>query len=325
MTSDSHPHSLQGPPIHVAAGAIFNDLGQVLLSLRPQHVHQGGLWEFPGGKIEAGEQVLAALTRELREELGIDLRQARPLIRVRHDYGDRCVLLDIWRVERFEGQARGREGQQLAWVEPEDLPRWPMPAADLPIVDAVRLPSAYLITGADAAQPDVFMRQLERRLDQGIRLVQLRAKTLPHADYRALARRVVAACHARGARLLLNADPALVTETGADGVHLSGDRLARLHERPLARGAAWVAASCHDLADLEAAQRLGVDFVVVSPVQPTASHPGAAALGWDGLVRFTEQARVPVYALGGMTPGDLERCHRCGAQGIAAIRALWED
>lgn len=320
---DSQPRFPQVRSIHVAAGAIFNERGQVLLSLRPPHAHQGDLWEFPGGKVEADEQPAQALARELDEELGLRLQQARPLIQIDHDYGDRRVLLDIWRVQRFEGSPQGREGQRLAWVDPEDLPTWPMPAADVPVVNAVRLPTAYLITGADPERGEDFLGRLQRCLDAGVRLVQLRAKALSRADYVALARRVVPICHARGARVLLNADPALVAETGADGVHLSSERLARLRDRPLPQADGWVGASCHTLAELEAAQRLGADFVVVSPVLPTASHPAALPLDWEGLARFTALARVPVYALGGMGPDDLERCYGCGAQGIAAIRGLW--
>jgi 8-oxo-dGTP diphosphatase len=309
-------------PIHVAAAAIFNERGQVLLSLRPDHVHQGGLWEFPGGKLQPGEAVEAALRRELREELGIEVTASRPLIRVRHDYPDRSVLLDVWRVDRYAGVPRGCEGQCLDWVDPELLPARAMPAADLPIVNAVRLPEIYLITGEPDCGADEFLLRLQRALDRGVRLVQLRAKTLGDSHYQELAEQAVPLCQSYGARVLLNAEPELAEMMGADGVHLSAARLLASDHRPLPREL-LVAASCHNHGELHRARALDVDFVVVSPVLNTASHPGARPLGWSGLTDLSGQAGIPVYALGGMAPEHLAQAHACGAQGIAGIRSLW--
>src|SRR5690606_2777302 len=116
------------------------------ISLRPAHAHQGGLWEFPGGKVDADEDAFAALARELDEELGIAITSARPLIRIPHSYPDRQVLLDVWRVSSFVGTPYGREGQRIAWVAPAKLDASVFPAANGPIVTAARLPDRYLIT-----------------------------------------------------------------------------------------------------------------------------------------------------------------------------------
>ena len=124
--------------VHVAVGLVVNAGGQVLVTRRPANVHQGGLWEFPGGKLEPGEEVQAGLTRELQEELGIMVMAARPVLRVHHDYPDKSVLLDVWRVEAYRGQPRGLEGQPLAWFSPEALASLPLPAADQPIVQALQ-------------------------------------------------------------------------------------------------------------------------------------------------------------------------------------------
>lgn len=132
--------------IHVAAAVIRAVDGRVLIAKRPLDKHQGGLWEFPGGKVEAGESVEAALARELAEELGITVTAAQPLIQVRHDYPDKQVLLDVWQVLAFSGEPHGAEGQPLAWVEPAQLPGYSFPAANRPIVAAARLPDRYLIT-----------------------------------------------------------------------------------------------------------------------------------------------------------------------------------
>ncbi|HEY9199616.1 MAG TPA: Nudix family hydrolase [Gammaproteobacteria bacterium] len=312
--------------IHVAAAVIVNARGEVLISRRHAQAHQGGLWEFPGGKVEAGEDVYAALARELHEELGIDVTAARPLIRIPYCYPDKAVLIDVWRVTDFTGEAHGREGQPVQWVAPERLPDFAFPAANRPVVTAARLPDRYLITpepGNGSAGRD-FMGCLERAFAAGIRLVQLRAKTLDDIAYTELARTVCAHARSRGAQVLLNADPARVLEVGAAGVHLDTRRLRACTQRPLPK-AFWVAASCHDAEELAQAIRIGCDFVVLGPVQPTESHPGAAHLDWSGLQALCETAPLPVYALGGMAVTDLDAAWRAGAQGIAAIRGLWPE
>lgn len=306
---------------HVAVAVVTNARGKVLISLRHAHAHQGGLWEFPGGKVEAGETVLQALRRELHEELGIDVRAARPLIRIPHHYPDKSVLLDVWRVTAYAGEAQGREGQPLQWVAPQRLPEFAFPAANRPIAAAVRLPDRYLITPEPGAD---FLARLDSAFAAGLRLVQLRAKRLSARDYAELARAVCARARPHAAEVLLNADPALVAEVGAAGVHLSAQRLRGLERRPLPAGV-WVAASCHDADELAQAARIGCDFVVLGPVQPTASHPGTPPLGWAALRTLTETSALPVYALGGMTPADLDTAWQAGAQGIAAIRALWPE
>lgn len=134
--------------LHVAAGVIVGPEGQILIAERAKHRHQGGLWEFPGGKVEPGETVQQALARELWEELNIHVGHARPLIQIRHRYPDKSVLLDVWRVESFTGEPHGREGQPLAWVCPEALVQYAFPAANVPIVTAARLPAVLPVQSA---------------------------------------------------------------------------------------------------------------------------------------------------------------------------------
>jgi 8-oxo-dGTP diphosphatase len=139
--------------VHVAAAVIRDGSGQILIARRADTQHQGGLWEFPGGKVEADESVEAALARELHEELGIVVGATRPLIKVRHDYPDKQVLLDVWEVSAFTGEPHGAEGQPLAWVSPRDLSDYEFPAANQPIVAAAKLPAQYLITPDDLETP----------------------------------------------------------------------------------------------------------------------------------------------------------------------------
>jgi 8-oxo-dGTP diphosphatase len=184
------------------------------------------------------------------------------------------------------------------------------------------LPDRYLITPEPGTDVESFLAHLDAAVCRGVALVQLRVKQWALPDYRVLVKQALGVCHARNARLLLNADPSLALELGVDGVHLTSARLLALRERPL-DSRYVVGASCHDRRELEHACAMNLDFAVVSPVRETDSHPGAKALGFAGLRDLTEQADVPVYALGGMVETDLIRAFEHGAQGIAAIRGLW--
>jgi 8-oxo-dGTP diphosphatase len=310
--------------IHVAAAALIDEKGRVLLQKRHANTHQGGLWEFPGGKLEPDESVAEGLARELHEELGVDVTEYRPLIRVNHRYADRSVSLDVHVVTGWFGEPLGREGQPLAWVERAALRDYPMPAADQPVVMALQLPSQYLITPPQLGDREKFLRALESSLDAGIRLVQLRLFDLPEAELVQLGCDVCALCHLHQARVLLNGSVETADAIGADGVHLNSRLLSRYKARPVA-AERLLAASCHSPRDLARAAELGADFALLSPVLPTRSHPDADPLGWSCFADWVEQATVPVFALGGMHAGLTETAWAHGAQGIAGIRGLWPD
>ena len=123
--------------IHVAVAVITDKDGKILIAKRHDDAYQGGLWEFPGGKIEAGELVETALKRELAEELGIELLNCEPLLEIRHDYHDKAVLLDVWHVTAFDGEAYGREQQPIRWVSAESLSQYAFPEANQPILSAL--------------------------------------------------------------------------------------------------------------------------------------------------------------------------------------------
>jgi 8-oxo-dGTP diphosphatase len=307
--------------VHVAAGALRDAVGRILIARRPDNSHQGGLWEFPGGKLEPGESVEAALARELREELGIQVQRARPLIRVHHNYVDRRILLDVYLITDYSGTPEGLEGQPLRWLDPKEMRPELFPAADKPIIRALQLPEHYLITGPDPRDEASFLHRLDASLRAGVRIVQLRAHELEDRQYRALAAHVRSLCTAAGARLVLNRDAAVASGLGADGLHLRAEVLCRIGERP--PGFTLVGASCHGREELRRAERLGLDYALLSPVRVTATHPEVAPLGWDGFAELAEHSAVPVYALGGMTVEQTELSFSRGAQGIAAIRGLW--
>lgn len=123
--------------VHVAVGIIFNAAEQILLAKRPDHLHQGGKWEFPGGKVESGETVTQALIRELKEEVALDVASSQPFMALSYDYPDKQVLLDIHTVRDFSGKAQGLEGQQIAWVNQHDLIGYDFPDANKLILDKI--------------------------------------------------------------------------------------------------------------------------------------------------------------------------------------------
>ena len=309
--------------VHVAVGVLRRADGRVFAAERLPGRHLAGQWEFPGGKLEPGESARAALERELREEVGVQVLDARPLIRFPCEYPDRRVLLEVFEVSEWRGRPHGREGQAVDWVEPGDLRRLDLVAGAVPIVAAIELPSLYLITPEPGAD---FEATLRARIEAGVRLVQLRAKSMPADALVALARRAAALAERSGARVFLNADPGEAHAAGAHGAHLTSRALARLaacpSERPTWPGFG-LAASCHDARELALARSLGVDFAVLSPVRPTPGHPGARPIGWEGFARLVESVDFPVFALGGLGPGDRGAAWAAGAQGIAAIRGLW--
>ncbi|MFI2817360.1 Nudix family hydrolase [Vreelandella piezotolerans] len=310
--------------VHVAAAAMISaDQKHVLIARRPSNVDHGGLWEFPGGKLAPYETGLEGLKRELHEELGVEIVRAQPLIRVHHEYPDKHILLDVWQVHEFAGEPFGREGQAVRWVPMNELVNYPFPAANLPILRAVMLPTEYLITGEE---PDVerFAALLERALrEDNIRLVQLRAKSLDEAAYVARAERALTLCREYGAKLLLNGEPTLLEQVDADGIHLTSARLMELDRRPIAENK-WLSASTHDQKQLSQAAVLGCDFVTLSPLRTTPSHPEVAPMGWHDFQQLVERAGMPVFALGGMTRFDANHARAVGAQGIASIRDFWK-
>ncbi|MGN6790050.1 MAG: Nudix family hydrolase [Rhodanobacteraceae bacterium] len=304
------PKTTSRGAIEVAAGILTDTLGRVLLMQRLPGKHLAGLWEFPGGKLEPGETVERALIRELKEELDVDVIGSAPLISLPWRYPEKSVRLHALRVTEWRGEPRAREGHPLQWLAPRDMDIAAMPPADAPIVAALRLPSYYVISVTEG-----FAGTADSEA-----LWQLR---MPRADRDTVRRNADRALRAdsglRGS-LLVNHDIELARELGL-GVHLKARQLRELRERPLPRDA-WVGASCHDAEELELAADLGADFATLSPVRPTASHPAATPLGWECFARLVADARLPVYALGGAGPDDLERARAVGAQGVAGIRAF---
>ena len=308
--------------IHVVAAAIENSKGEILIAKRPTHVHQGGLWEFPGGKVEANETIESALQRELLEELNIHVTNSTPLIQIEHHYPDKSVFLDVRHVITFTGTAIGNEGQDTQWVNKESLIDFEFPAANKSIINAILLPSEYLITPEhNIVDRQWFLDTLESRLVEGIELLQLRAKSLSSDEFAVLYNQVKHLTSQYNTKLLVNTSLENAKQLGASGVHLTSTTL--LETKSLPKNLT-IAASCHNANEIIKANELGVQFILISPVNHTSSHPEATPMGWDNFANLCRISTVPAFALGGMTTTDAVTAISHGGQGIAGISSLWK-
>lgn len=296
--------------VEVAAAVIQRPDGAFLLAQRPAGKVYAGYWEFPGGKVEPGEQAAAALARELHEELGIEVHTAYPWLTRVFTYSHATVRLNFFRVTRWHGEPHPKEDQAIAWQEPGTAMAQPMLPANAPVLASLALPSEYAITDAATLGTAVMLDKLQQRLEQGLKLVQVREPALREREL--FTQQVVGRAHRFGCKVLVK-EPF----PQADGIHYTAAQLMDLAARP--KGS-LAAASCHTREELERAMQLELDFAVLGPVK---EKRGSAPLGWERFRRIAQHASIPVYAIGGLTRADLEDAWRHGAHGVAMIRGAW--
>ena len=314
----------------VAAALIVNSRGEYLLAQRPRGKAHEGLWEFPGGKIEAGEDAAAALARELKEELDLELLASTPHAVYTHVYAKEkiALTLTVLRVSEWRGAPMGLEGQAHRWVCAARIHRLQMLSADRPIALELGLPNTLLITpeppapGSGISARRVWLNALERSLEQGQKLVLLRVKQSPLIEHHAIAALARDMVRQHGAEIMLQDDAELCERWRFGGVSLTSKALNRSKKRTLPVEF-WLSASCHSAAELSLASALGCDFATLSPVLPTQSHPGAPSLGWPRVAKIISAQTLPVFALGGLAASDLVAAKLAGAWGVAGISAFW--
>lgn len=321
MTAGSSAEGIAGArvPVDVAVGILIRPDGGLLLASRPAGKPYAGYWEFPGGKLEPGETVAHALARELHEELGVDIGPVFPwLVRV-FDYPHALVRLHFCRVFEWRGELHAREQQGFGFYALDALPA-PLLPATIPVLRGLELPAVHAISAARVLGVDEFLRRLDAALSRGLRFVQLREPELRDDAVEGLFVEMRAMTRAAGARLLVNSRHHRRLWERADGVHLTSPALRKTRERP---ALPWVGASVHDIAELEYAGDLTLDYAVLGPVQSTASHPGQAPLGWTEFERIAAATAVPIYAIGGLETASLPLAMACGAHGVALLSAAW--
>ena len=298
---------------------------EFLLARRPEGKVYAGWWEFPGGKVEAGETFHAALVRELHEELGIAITQATPWLTREFVYPHATVRIRFFRVTAWEGEIHPHEHDAIAWLKNDDYTAGrptvePILPANGPILKGLALPTVCALTNAEENGVAAELARLDAALAGGLRFVQVRDKQLPPDAREAFARAVVARARAQGAIVVVNDDAALATRVGADGLHLPAAALMSLPRKP---DFAWVGASCHTPEELARAAALELDYALLGPLLPTPTHPAARGLGWERFQEMIERSPLPVLALGGMRPQMLATAQAHGAHGIALMRG-WQ-
>lgn len=307
------------PPVEVAVAVLTRADGSFLLASRPTDKLYSSYWEFPGGKIEAGETPLQALTRELDEELGITINAATPWLTRVFSYPHATVRLHFYRVTRWQGTPTPREQQQLVWQTADKISVAPLLPACIPVLRSLTLPPVYAITHATETGIETSLATIQQALQNGLKLLQIREKAMPHDQLEHYTQAVLQLARSHQAMVLTNQDIDLAQVLHTNGVHLTSTQLLSLTTRPAVD---WCGASCHNQAELKHAEQLGVDFVTLSPVLPTLSHPDMKPLGWDKFSTLIRDYSLPVYALGGLQPADLATAQAHGAHGIAMMRGI---
>ncbi|EKF74253.1 hypothetical protein A11A3_09645 [Alcanivorax hongdengensis A-11-3] len=306
------------PAIIVVAAIIRGKDGRICLGKRPDDKHQGGHWEFPGGKVEPGESLAAALARELHEELAMEQSESAPFMTIVHQYSDLHVTLHFREVFAWQGEPHGREGQPVAWFENSELPGLSFPAANRPVVTALTLPPSLAIAPPDQSLTSLL--QAIGELDATQTGIYLR-----HWSQHEALPEIASCCRYHGIRFWLRMvseeDAAIAQQEGAFGLHLPAAVLAGCDQRPDFAGV--VSAACHDRAEMEKIVSLSLDMAMVSPVEKTPSHPGASPLGWPQAAALMIGQPLACFALGGLTPDHLPLAREHGAVGVAGIRAFW--
>lgn len=346
--------------MRVVVAVCRNAQGEILLAQRAATAHLGGMWEFPGGKVASGESDEQALTRELHEEIGLSAvlgdmaLPLMPLLARQFSYPERTLTIQaytLWLNATQCAQIHGAEGQVLRWVRPETMTSLPTPAANAPLIAALRWPAywhfspdttdaehvlAWLVVRCQqlpsvvlpyAAEVDASLSAVARThalnglLRHG---VVLRLPQLPLADYLALAQQALTLTTAAGLPLLLHGNVRACAELAAFGFHASAQQAIRWQQQGVRKADVLprdyhLAVAAHTADELATAAALDADWAWLSPVLPTPSHPEAAGLGWTQWAALAAASALPMYALGGLDASMLETARAHGGVGVAGI------
>ena len=307
--------------LSVVLGVLVKE-DMVLISRRKRRDGLGGEWELPGGRKESGETNFDTLRRELKEEIGISGLSARPLINVTKKIEDGFLRLDVFEVLNWSGSPEGREGQETKWISKDAIFGYSFPAFNTSINTAITLPTLVFVTPPLLNGVDEYIERILRIAKSGVKLIQLRPHIADNKKIEKIAVRLDAQLRTMGVILMLNGKVSHFNSSLFRGLHLSRSEASKFAERPISKSH-LLSTSCHDVAELDHALSIGVDFVYLSPIKRTKTHPDRSPLGWGGIQDMVERSSVPVFALGGLSHLDVVSARQIGCQGIAVQSSLW--
>jgi len=300
----------------VVVGILLNKNGQILITKRRNNQFMPDYWELPGGRIEVDENKKDSLKRELFEELGVTVNKISLKHTMCHQYPDKVVQLWIYNVDNYSGEPLGQEGQDTSWCSLDQLNNYKLLPTMRAIVHKISLPEYYWITPDDHHSESV-IEKCHEHLSAGTMIVQLRSK-VPLDHY--YIDKVYKLCQDFQASFILNT-PNKTYQELCDGWHLTSNELLSLNERPCGNNK-LLGVSTHNALEAEHAENISADYISLSPVNSTPSHPYFPPLGWQAASDIISKSNLPVYLLGGMSKEVLDKALSIGAQGVAGISQI---
>lgn len=317
--------------IDIAIGVLKKG-NQYCLSQRKKNQSFADKWEFPGGKVEKGENANDALVREFQEELGIITTNWKPLITVPWHYETVSVCLHVFISEHSGGEPYGKEGQLVKWFSLEQLLNLDFPEANKGILTALQLHDYYLLTSKNETL-STNIKSIKAAMQKQALTCQLcLSEEILLAENKAefqLVQLLLDEATANGSQVLISGSPAIIQQLkGVAGIHLSSTELKQMNinennkQALLDKNVGFLAVSVHNQTELDLAISMAADIVLLSPIKPSTAHPQINGIGWEKFASMVCSLPIPVYALGGLCLSDLQTAKNNGARGIAGRKLV---
>jgi len=302
--------------IEVVVGVIRNNSKEIFNTKRMKKQFMSGYWELPGGKVENGEKHSSAIERELYEEIGIKIEKCSLFQTIQQQYPGKTINLSVYVIEKYSGTPVGKEGQDYLWGSIDKLEKYKLLPTMWKIFKRLSLPTYYWIT-PDNHKSNSVLEQCNQRFVEGVKIIQLRSKSQLKEAY---IEKFYKLCQLNQSKLILNM-PHISFDEPCDGWHLTSNKLMSSSKKQFPDHK-LIGASAHNMEEVMQAEKILVDYVSLSPINKTLSHPETEPLGWERASQIISQCQIPVYLLGGMEKDFMEKALIIGAQGIAGIRGL---